>query len=124
DHVVWLEEIIGFVAAAWLAERQQDLALGTELEDLMALRRRWVRTLRSRGGSRTASTGRGSATARASGAATARPATCGRACGATATRTAPSRGAAARTTTARRTRGVVLAVGDPDVAIAINVDAM
>src|SRR3989442_15420578 len=90
DHVVRLIEVVGVGGAARLAERQQQLAVGTELEFLMALRR-------SRQRSRAALR---------------------RAASAFAALTAASASAA------RRKRRVVLTVGHPHVALAVDEDAV
>src|SRR3989442_4077163 len=90
DHVVRLIEVVGVGGAARLAERQQQLAVGTELEHLMALRRT---RQRSRAALRRAASASVALTA-------------------------------ASASPARRKRRVVLTVGHPHVALAVDEDAV
>src|SRR3954470_3432455 len=97
DDVVRLIKIVGRRRAARLAEREQHFAVGAELEDLVALGRAGPRTDR----------------AARRGAAPASGFSAGR-----------FRTAAACARAALRQRRIVLAVGDPHVAVAIDMDAV
>jgi hypothetical protein len=101
EYVVRLVEVVGLAGAAALAERQQQLAVGTELEDLMALCRSWRR--------RRPPLPAAAAAARRLFAATTRGL-----CGASAVAAAPACGR----------RRVILPIGQPHVPLAIDEDAV
>ena len=97
-HVVRLVEVVRLAGAAGLAQREEHLALRAELEHLMSARRagKRRRTWCRRWSARCALSGRRSGRGRA----------------------------AARAAATSRCRCVVLAVGDPDVPVAVHVDAV
>ena len=137
EHIVGLIEVADVIRSAWHAERHEELAVGAELEHLMTLGRTRGRTdrtsgapsrSRDRGWERRGPTGGGWLRCHAASiwGCAARSSTSSTGTG-RATCTARSPGATRpvgrwRAATTRRSRHVVGVVGDPHVAIPIDMD--